>query len=96
MTTQAKGLRRLRKNLPDGIPDQLAAWFAGEIQFTWYAVLPFEIDLLPARWRRYKTTHASAKPPPDYAWLENSADPRHPTEAQVRESRRMLARAKCK
>ena len=96
MPTTDRKLRPRRGSRLDAVPEQLAAWFAGEIPETWYRLLPYEVDLLPARWRSYKATHPSAKPPPDYEWLDNPADPRHPTEAQVRESRRLLARSKCK
>jgi len=94
MTTQAKGLRRLRKNLPDGVPDQLAQWFRGEISVTWYTMLPWECDLLGVRWRSWKARHPDAVPPRDFEWLDDPSDARHPSADAVRTARRMLARTK--
>lgn len=94
MTDSIRELRGRRPPRFEAVPEQLAQWFAGEIQDTWYRLLPYEVELLPARWRSYKATHPDAVPPPEYAWLDDPADPRHPSEAEIREARRMLLRDK--
>ena len=75
------------------IPKELAQWFAGEIADTWYAILPYETTLLPLRWNAWKLEHSEAKPPAGYEWLDNPSDPQHPSDEQIREARKMVARA---
>ena len=95
MTEPRAFRRRFRGGVsPDRVPEQLAQWFAGQIAETWYRLLPYETELLPSRWRAWKRDHPNAVPPPGYEWLDDPADPRHPSEAEVREARRLLARAK--
>ena len=94
MTDSIRTLRGRRPPSLEAVPEQLAAWFDGSIADTWYRLLPNEVELLPARWRSYKATHPDAVPPPNYSWLDDPADPRHPTEAEVRTARALLLRDK--
>ena len=94
MTDSIRVLRGRRPPTFEAVPEQLAQWFAGEITDSFYALLPNEITLLPARWRAWRAEHPRAIPRSGFEWLDDPADPRHPTEAQIREARRMLARDK--
>lgn len=93
MTEPGAGRRRFRGGpSAEHVPEQLAAWFRDEIQDTWYRLLPNEVELLGLCWQSYKAEHPDAIPPSDYAWLDDPSDPPHPSEAEVREARRMLSR----
>ena len=91
-TTRDRRTRPRRGSILDTAPEQLAQWFAGEIQDTLYRLLPYEVEMLGVRWRSYKATHPDAVPPPNYAWLDNPSDPRHATPEEVRTARKMLMR----
>jgi hypothetical protein len=89
--------RKLRPRLVsrvDAVPEQLAQWFRGEIDTTWYEILPYERELLGVRWRAFAAQNPGAKPPRGFQWLSDPLAPEQPTEAQIREARRMLARVK--
>lgn len=67
--------RRRRRERPDEVSADLAAWFAGETSSTpWEALLPGDYELLPARWRAWSKTRPGARPPAGYAWIAAPAD----------------------
>src|SRR5687768_4712215 len=92
MPTSDRRTRPRRGSTLDDVPAQLGEWFRGEIPNSFYVLLPWERDLLPTRWRVWKKQYPGAQPPSGYEWLDDPADRRHPSEAQVREARRLLKR----
>ena len=72
MTAPKSILRRRRDSGAKAMPDDLAAWFAGtETVPPWSALLPGDIELLPARWRTWKAEHRGTRPPAGFEWLDD-------------------------
>lgn len=92
MPTSDRRTRPRRGSTLDDVPEQLRQWFEHGGPPGWYVLLPYECDLLPARWRSWKKQHPKATPPEGFSWLDDPADRRHPSEAEVREARRLLKR----
>ena len=73
MTERKATLRKRRVTGAQGIPDELLAWFAGELKFPpWSALLPGDYELLPSRWAVWKAEHPDARVPTGYEWIESS------------------------
>jgi hypothetical protein len=70
--SEPKGLRRRRRAGAGGVPEELARWFAGEIEGDcWEAVL--RPELLPEHWREWVADHPGARPPQGYEWIASRA-----------------------
>lgn len=70
MTAPKSTLRQRRPVSAKDLPDELAAWFAGESSIApWAALLPGDFERLPERWAAWKAEHPDAQPPAGYEWL---------------------------
>lgn len=79
MTAPKSTLRPRRRTGPEILPDDLVAWFEGKQSSPpWCALLPGPNDgeLLPQRWRAWKTSNQGARPPVGYEWLDDQCHPR--------------------
>lgn len=71
MTAPKSTLRTRRRVARAGeIPEDLRAWFAGELESPpWSALLSPDYELLPERWRAWQAQHPGAPMPDGLAAL---------------------------
>ena len=89
MTAPASAFRPRKRTKAERVPKSLAAWFAAGGPPPLLALIFPDDILLSGRWRAWKASHPRAKPPENFEWLDDPTSPRHPTESQLAEVRKM-------